>query len=122
LELSSGRSHCRSLIIRNKNPCYPPPRECDTVRQYVDACLVPLTPSQKADTKIAWQKGDTTYADYKAWVRDNGHGQPLTSIRFLKRLRAHLCMAKGEGHKNDGNYYPVRMREFAQMRRNRMKS
>ena len=89
--------------------------ECDTVQQYVNAQLVLLAPQERTQKDIRWQKGDALYVDYKAWVRDNGHGVPLSSIRFLKRLRAHLGMAKGEGHHRDGNYYPVRFRELAAM-------
>jgi len=93
--------------------------ECDTVWQYEEARLVRLTADEKANDAIKWPMGDAIYEDYQSWVKKNGHGSPMSSTRFFRRLGEHLGLRTGkgtkEGHTVEGNTYPVRFREFAEM-------
>lgn len=87
--------------------------ECDTVGQFIAARLVELSADDKPDAK-KWTKGSDIYPEYKQWCKDEGH-QAMSSTKFFTKLRTSLKMGKKEGHKNDGNYYPVTLRAAADL-------
>jgi P4 family phage/plasmid primase-like protien len=85
--------------------------ENDTIQQFVTTRLAVIAPEERTNKKHG-MKGEDIYPEYKTWCRDDGY-QPLSSARFLKKLRAHLKLTDKDVHTNDGNYYPVQLRAAA---------
>lgn len=84
-------------------------RKCDQAATYLDDALVVLTPEERADSK-GWTGATVVYDDYRIWAKANGHNQPFTSTNFGTRMKSLLKLAKKEGKRADGNYYPVRFK------------
>ena len=92
--------------------------ESDAIAQFACTSLAILKGANLADLS-RWTKGSPTLYDaYKYWSKDDGHGTPLTSRRFLRRLNKWLKEegrlppnAPASDHRADGEYYPVRLRD-----------
>lgn len=90
--------------------------ESDAVCQFAGSKLALLTGPALAKTE-GWAKGTPTIYDaYKCWCKDDGHGAPLSSLRFLRRLNKWLkeklpTSVPASSHRDDGEYYPVRLRD-----------
>ena len=85
--------------------------ECDTVGLFMAARLIELDANDKTAPK-KWTKGSDIYPEYKQWCKDEGH-QPKSSTKFFTQLRSNLKMDRRDGHRKDGNYYPVNVRPAA---------
>jgi P4 family phage/plasmid primase-like protien len=89
--------------------------ESDTVAEFCEACLQMLPLDTAASERAL---SPPIYDAYKWWCKDDSHGSPMTSKRFLARLskwyRAKQKLAPRTPiaiHTGAGEHYPVRLRE-----------